>query len=279
MIIELLYRISSHNQVIEVDDVSTSLDKVSKKVVFFEHELPKDKNIGSILRKMSIGTVVIVDSFSQTAFKTLDTISGAENKLTVHKFEKIDNHEAYICQPEGYLTFYIGQVLRQQEKIYKIKVVTLSDRAYRGIYEDKSGPKAVEMLKHFFKKLDKNLEIDAILIPDNKDDFINIISETRDNKWDILITTGGTGIGKRDITVDTLKNFIGKEIPGIMEMIRLKYGAENPKALLSRSIAGIMNETLVYALPGSIKAVEEYLSEIFLTLDHLFYMLNGVDNH
>lgn len=279
MNIELLYRISSHNQVIEVDDVSASLDKVSKKVIFFEHELPKIENIGTVLRKMSIGTVVIVDSFNQNNFKPLDSISGAENKLTIHKSEEFGEQKSHICQPEGFLTFYIGQTLKHQEKIYNIKVVTLSDRAYRGIYEDKSGPRAVEMIKHYFKKLDKNLDIDAVIIPDNKEDFIDIIVETRDNKWDVLITTGGTGIGKRDITVETLESFIGKEIPGIMEMIRIKFGQNNPKALLSRGIAGVMNETLVYTLPGSVKAVDEYLSEIFQTLDHLFYMLNGVDNH
>lgn len=279
MNIELLYRISSHNQVIEVDDVSTSLDKVSKKVVFFEKQLPALKDIGSILRKLSIGTVVVVDSFEKKNYMPFDSISGAENKLKVHKVDEIENQKMFICQPEGFLTFYLGQTLKYHTKTFRVKIVTLSDRAFRGIYEDKSGPKAVELVKSYFHKLDKNVQIDTLIIPDNKDDFIDVIIETRDDKWDVLITTGGTGIGKRDITIETLESFIGKEIPGIMEMIRMKYGHDNPKALLSRGIAGVMNETLVYTLPGSVKAVSEYLNEIFLTLDHLFYMLNGVDNH
>jgi molybdopterin biosynthesis enzyme MoaB len=64
-----------------------------------------------------------------------------------------------------------------------------------------------------------------------------------------------------------------------MEMIRIKYGTEKPNALLSRGVAGTMNRTLVYTLPGSVNAVEEYLTEIFKTLDHLLYMIHGIDNH
>lgn len=279
MNIEALYRISSHNQVVEVDDVSTSLDKVSKKVILFEKQLPDSKNLGALLRKQAIGTIAVIDSFNKADIKAFDVLTGAENGLKVHKVDEIESIKALICQPEGFLTFFIGQCLNIEPKIFKVKVVTLSDRAYRGIYEDKSGPKVVELIKEHFKSLNKNVEVDSIVIPDSKEDLIDIIIDVRDNKWDILITTGGTGIGKRDITVDTLESFIGKQIPGIMEMIRVKYGKSNPKALLSRGIAGIMNETLVYTLPGGVNAVSEYLSEIFVTLDHLFYMLNGIDNH
>jgi molybdopterin adenylyltransferase len=70
-----------------------------------------------------------------------------------------------------------------------------------------------------------------------------------------------------------------KEIPGIMDYIRLKYGAEKPGALLSRSIAGVKGKTLIFALPGSIRAVKEYLEEITKTLMHTIYMLQGLDLH
>lgn len=279
MNIETLYRISSHNQIVEVDDVSTSLDKVSKKVILFEKQLPNTKDLGEFLRKKAIGTIAIIDSFNKTEIKAFDILTGAENGLKVHKVEEIEAIKAVICQPEGFLTFFNGQCLSIEPKTFKVKVVTLSDRAYRGIYEDKSGPKVVELVKQHFKSINKTVEVDLLVIPDNKEDLIDIIIDSRDNKWDLLLTTGGTGIGKRDITVDTIESFIGKQIPGIMEMIRVKYGKSNPKALLSRGIAGIMNETLVYTLPGGVNAVSEYLSEIFITLDHLFYMLNGIDNH
>ena len=70
------------------------------------------------------------------------------------------------------------------------------------------------------------------------------------------------------------------EIPdGVMDHIRLKYGAEKPNALLSRSVAGVKNKSLVFALPGSTKAVNEYLTEIHKILIHSFLMLHGIDSH
>jgi len=96
---------------------------------------------------------------------------------------------------------------------------------------------------------------------------------------DIIITTGGTGIGPRDITVDVIKPMLQKEIPGIMELIRMKYGAEKPNALISRGVAGVIGNTLIYTLPGSVKAVEEYMTEITKTIRHSIFMLHGLDVH
>jgi molybdenum cofactor synthesis domain-containing protein len=95
----------------------------------------------------------------------------------------------------------------------------------------------------------------------------------------LVITTGGTGVGPRDITPEVVKELLDKEIPGIMEMIRMKYGAEKPNALLSRGVAGLMGNAFVYTLPGSVKAVNEYMSEITKTLKHLYLMRMGIDSH
>jgi molybdopterin biosynthesis enzyme MoaB len=76
-----------------------------------------------------------------------------------------------------------------------------------------------------------------------------------------------------------VKPFLDKEIPGIMELIRFKYGSQKPNALLSRAIAGVMRNSLVYTLPGSVKAVEEYMTEIIPTLRHSIYMLHNLDAH
>ena len=72
---------------------------------------------------------------------------------------------------------------------------------------------------------------------------------------------------------------LSKEIPGIMEFIRIKYGTLKPNALLSRGVAGILNKALIYTLPGSLKAVEEYMDEILKTLQHTVYMQYGIDTH
>jgi molybdenum cofactor synthesis domain-containing protein len=99
------------------------------------------------------------------------------------------------------------------------------------------------------------------------------------NIYNIILTTGGTGIGPRDITVETVIPLLTKEIPGIMEFIRIKYGTEKPNALLSRGVAGITGKSLIYTLPGSLRAVEEYMTEIVKTLKHTIYMQYGVDKH
>ena len=104
-----------------------------------------------------------------------------------------------------------------------------------------------------------------------------LIRAGKDNN--IILTTGGTGIGPRDITVETVIPLLSKEIPGVMEFIRIKYGADRPGALLSRGVAGITGKSLIYTLPGSVRAVEEYMNEIVKTLKHTIYMQYGVDKH
>ena len=164
-------------------------------------------------------------------------------------------------------------------RVYKVLIITLSDRASRGEYSDRSGPKIEQLLSAFFETEGWKYAIDRKLIPDDADNLSVILNEARKNQVDIIITTGGTGIGPRDITPDVVKQFINKEIPGIMELIRFKYGSLKPNALLSRAIAGVMLNTLVYTLPGSVKAVEEYMSEITPTLRHSIYMLHNLDAH
>lgn len=161
---------------------------------------------------------------------------------------------------------------------FRVIVVTLSDRAYNGEYADLSGPRLSEMLTNFFKSEGWECEIDNVLIPDDGVKLSDLLISSF-VAYNIIITTGGTGIGPRDITVDTVKPLIIKEIPGIMEYIRIKYGAENPGALLSRGVAGIAGKSLIYTLPGSLKAVEEYMTEILRTLKHTIYMQYGADTH
>ncbi len=104
-------------------------------------------------------------------------------------------------------------------------------------------------------------------------------SGTTRRQYNLILTTGGTGIGPRDITVETVSPLLEREIPGIMEFIRVKYGMENPNALLSRGVAGIIGKALIFTLPGSVKAVDEYLNEILKVLKHAILMQYGVDKH
>lgn len=161
---------------------------------------------------------------------------------------------------------------------FRIVVITLSDRASAGEYEDLSGPETIRLIAGLMTSLGWKHVIKYILLPDDADR----LNETLKNEIplsDLLFTTGGTGIGPKDITVDTVRPFLDKELPGIMELIRVKYGLQKPAALISRSIAGVAGTTLVYTLPGSVKAVNEYMQEINSTIEHTFYMLYGIDRH
>lgn len=172
-----------------------------------------------------------------------------------------------------------GDIIQYTPKVYKINVITLSDRASKGVYEDRSGPAVIEMVEDYFTERGERFEIEHTIIPDDPNALETLLWKAEDEKVDVVITTGGTGIGPRDYTPEVVQSLLDKEIPGIMEMIRIKYGTEKPNALLSRSVAGVMGETLVYALPGSVKAVKEYMTEILKTLLHLTYMLNEIDAH
>jgi molybdopterin adenylyltransferase len=172
-----------------------------------------------------------------------------------------------------------GDVMHYIPKQIKISVITLSDRAYNNIYPDKSGPLAERLLEDFFKSRNRPVHIKKVIIPDDEQMLRECHTEAVDHSADMIVTTGGTGIGKRDITPDVVKTMLDKEIPGIMELIRHKYGSENPNALLSRSIAGVAGNSLVYVLPGNTRAVNEYLSEISKTLEHSLRMIHGIDSH
>lgn len=172
-----------------------------------------------------------------------------------------------------------GDELKYKPKTFHVKIITLSDRASKGEYEDRSGPRIRELIREYFKTIKWRVEIENTIIPDDRDQLSSLLVNEKESSTDIVITTGGTGIGARDFTPDVVSEFLDKEIPGIMELIRIKYGMEKPNALLSRGVAGVMGKTLVYTLPGSVKAVNEYMSEITKTLQHLIYMLHGLDVH
>lgn len=172
----------------------------------------------------------------------------------------------------------IGDTLNYRPKVFKIAVITLSDRASRGEYEDLSGPAIEKSVSEFFAGIDRKCEIEKIIIPDNSKQLKDLIKSLNKN-CDVIFTTGGTGIGEKDITIETISPMLTKRVPGIMEMVRIKYGQQNPNALVSRSVAGTIGKTLIFCLPGSPKAVNEYMIEINTVLEHMIYMVYNFDNH
>ena len=169
-----------------------------------------------------------------------------------------------------------GDTIEHHQRKLRIAVITVSDRASRGEYEDLSGPAVVKAVKDYFQNTRWRLDIDLSVLPDEPEQLSNKLDELIEDEVDVIVTTGGTGVSPRDLTPEVVAEMCDKFIPGIMEGIRVKYGMDNPKALLSRSVAGTADQTTLYALPGSVKAVNEYMAEILKTMEHLILMLNGL---
>jgi molybdenum cofactor synthesis domain-containing protein len=187
--------------------------------------------------------------------------------------------EGIFCRVLSIGDLKAGDTLEYIPKVYSALVITLSDRAHAGEYEDRSGPRVRALLQNYFEDKKWLHDIENVLIPDDEQALSALLLDAVEQGVDFIFTTGGTGIGPRDISPEVVRSVIKKEIPGIMEMIRMKYGAEKPNALLSRGIAGAADKTLIFALPGSVKAVNEYMDEIAKSLQHMVYMLHGLDMH
>lgn len=153
-------------------------------------------------------------------------------------------------------------------------IITMSDRAFKKIYKDESGPLLEELMQKYLSDKRVKLNAQREILPDDKILLKNKIQQ-HINSVDTIFISGGTGIGPRDITPEVVKPLLDKEIPGIMEMIRVKYGMKFPNALLSRGVAGVADQTLIYAIPGNPKAVKDYMNEILPTILHSIKMLKG----
>ncbi len=187
--------------------------------------------------------------------------------------------EGIFCRVISLGELKAGDFFEYHPKILKIKIITISDRASRGEYEDRSGPLLNQLITDFISAGGRQMHTDLSIVPDDKNAIEDHVKRCIDEHFDLVFTSGGTGIGPRDITPEVVRPLIEREIPGIMEFIRIKYGEQSPNALMSRSIAGVAGKTLIYTLPGSPKAVQEYTEVIFKTIEHSLNMLHGIDSH
>lgn len=149
----------------------------------------------------------------------------------------------------------------------KAAVIVCSDSAFRGEKEDTSGKAICAALEKYQIK-----DIDYSIIEDDFDTIQSSLVSHKENNFDLVIFTGGTGLSERDVTPEAVLPLIDREIPGIMETAR-NYGQQRIKtAMLSRGVAGFAGKTLVVTLPGSKKAVEESMDALFPQILHVFQL-------
>ncbi|NOR83603.1 MAG: molybdopterin adenylyltransferase [Ardenticatenales bacterium] len=154
----------------------------------------------------------------------------------------------------------------------RVGVLTISDRASAGEYQDASGPLLQRMVTGL---LGGEVEL-AVTIPDELDAIRDKLLEwVGSDRMDLILTTGGTGFAPRDVTPEATRQVIERETPGLAEAMRLASLEVTPFAMLSRGVAGIRGRVLIVNLPGSPKAARENLNAILPALSHGLELLAG----
>ncbi len=153
----------------------------------------------------------------------------------------------------------------------KIAILTVSDSCTQGQREDISGQEIKAMLdKDKFEIFEKKI------VADNREAIANELKYFSDKAGiDVVLTTGGTGLGPRDVTPEATASVCERIVPGLSEIIRIRGWKKTKSAVLSRGIAGIRNKTLIINLPGSPKGARESLEIILDVLPHAVQMMLG----
>lgn len=153
-------------------------------------------------------------------------------------------------------------------------VITISDRVSAGQMEDQSGPALIRLLTA--------AQFDASgpeVVPDDRRRIGEAVVAAAAGGADVVITTGGTGLGPRDVTPQATSAVIDFEVPGLGEAMRRVGAASTPMAALSRGIAGVRGTTLVVNVPGSVKGATESLEAVMPMLGHAIRLLHGHTTH
>ena len=153
--------------------------------------------------------------------------------------------------------------------MFRVGILTVSDKGWRGERQDKSG----EVVREILSGIDAQIA-NYDIIPDEKELIAAKLVKWADDV-DIIITTGGTGLSPRDITPEATLSVVDRIAPGVAEAMRLASLKKTPTAMLSRAVAGTRGGCLIINLPGSPKAVRECLEPILPALPHAVETLKG----
>ena len=156
----------------------------------------------------------------------------------------------------------------------KYSVITISDSASSGENSDVSGPLIIDIMGT------ENILGNYKIVPDEQAEIVKILQITaQEPELDLILTTGGTGIGPRDVTPEATREVIEYEIPGISELMRVKNYVNSEFVALSRAVVGVRNKKLIINLPGNPKAVKENLNVLIKLLPHALDLIKGNTDH
>ena len=158
-----------------------------------------------------------------------------------------------------------------QEKIIKIGVLVASDRAFNGVYDDKSGKAIIEVLSIYLRT---QWEAKYRIVSDDFDAIKGALIEMA-KECSLILTTGGTGPAKRDVTPEATEAVCQKMLPGFGELMRSVSLRYVPTAILSRQSAGICDKTLIINLPGKPKSIKECLDAVFPAVPYCLDLIGG----
>lgn len=155
----------------------------------------------------------------------------------------------------------------------KAGVITVSDRSYGGLREDTSGPVLADGLRSLGFSVG-----DVVVVPDESDRIVAALQAAIDDGCDVVVTTGGTGLGPRDVTPEAAGAVIERPVPGLAEALRQANRERVPTTILSRAVAGVTGRSLILTVPGSTGAVRDAIAVLEPVAGHAVVQLRGGDH-
>ena len=265
---------SPKGDIVEAAKIAATLGaKKTSDLIPYCHPIPLDNiKVQVLIKSQAIEVDVKVKSIWKTGVE-MEALSGAcIGALTIYDMLKPIDDSLFISsvrllEKSG----GIGQFATKGGNKIRAGVIVVSDSVATKKRTDKSGRLIVNVLKN------KSIEVVKYkVVPDDSSAIEELLTKYSDEfRLDLVLTTGGTGLGHRDVTPEATRNVIEKEITGIVEGSRAYGQRRTPLSMLSRGVAGVRGKTLIINIPGSATAVLETLDFLFPGLEHAFKMMEG----